>query len=67
MTNNALVDRYSQWILGTFSFKHMILWAPNKGAWVRISSRREFIEEAHKLGWTVADSINGFETTSGHL
>ncbi len=53
---DLLVDKYGDIVLGTFPFKQMILYAPNKNVWKRISSRQEFIKEARKLGWSIPES-----------
>jgi len=55
MTPDALIDRYGDIVLGTFPFKQMLLYAPNKRRWLRISSRQEFVEQARQLDWNVPE------------
>jgi len=56
ITENELVDKYGDIVLGKFPFKQMILCAPDKGKWLRISSRKEFIEQSKQLGWNVRET-----------
>jgi hypothetical protein len=49
---DALVDRSGILVLGTYPYKQMILYAPDKASWVRIASRDEFLAKAQQFGWT---------------
>jgi hypothetical protein len=40
---------------GVYPFKNMLLFSPDKGAvLMRVTSREEFMEQAQRLGWTIA-------------
>ena len=55
LDNDKLVDKFGTSILGTFPLKQMILYAPDKSAWIRISTRQEFIQKAQQLGWHIQE------------
>lgn len=50
---NALVDRSGILVLGTYPYKRMILYSPATADWVRVSSRQQFLDWAHKFGWSL--------------
>jgi hypothetical protein len=58
VTKDALEDRSGVLLLGRYPFKQMILYAPDFGAWERISSREEFGARAKRFGWSVKSDLS---------
>ncbi len=58
MTKDALEDRSGILLLGRYPYAQMLLYAPDFGQWVRVSSRAEFVACAQRFGWAVKSDLS---------